>query len=448
MELRTTRAALLAASLSLLCACSSVPTQDSRQRAQALLRPASGTLASAAEGELHGLLSAPLDTNGAIRVAWLRSPDAQSAYAQLGVSAADVFTASRPANPGLSLSVLWPTHSGADRKLDGALGFGLGDLLWLPSRRRAGAFELRAAEQRLAASLYTLALDAEAAWIDAVGAQQRLAVRRFVAESAQVAAELAEQYRQAGNVNALAATLQAAAGTEARIALADATREASRSRAHLRQVLGLTAADPLVQLPDTLPALEPVAADSTTLHAQAHAQRLDLIAARSEVEAASVRLAATRRYRLLSGSELGVLAEREGETRRAGASAGVSLPVFSQGQGAVARAAAELQAAQSRVHAIEVAIDAEVDTQLEQLGAAREQYQQYREQLIPQREAAVARLTEQANFMLVSPFELLLARQQSYSAYEGAVAALQSWWQARIALTRALGAPFPAPAKE
>ena len=60
----------------------------------------------------------------------------------------------------------------------------------------------------------------------------------------------------------------------------------------------------------------------------------------------------------------------------------------------------------------------------------------------------MARLSEQANFMLIGPFELLLARQQSYIAYEGAVDALQSWWQGRIALTRALGAPLPAPAKE
>jgi cobalt-zinc-cadmium efflux system outer membrane protein len=150
----------------------------------------------------------------------------------------------------------------------------------------------------------------------------------------------------------------------------------------------------------------------------------------------------------LSGGELGVLTEREGSARRNGASAGVALPLFSQGQGAVARAEAEVQAAQARVQAIEVAIDADLDTQLEQLTAAREEYTQYREQLIPQREAVVARLTEQANFMLASPFDLLLARQQSYAAYEGAVTALQSWWQGRIALTRALGAPFPVPAKE
>ncbi len=341
--------------------------------------------------------------------------------------------------------MLWPTRRGDDRKLDGALGFSLNDLLWLHARRSYGAVQLQAARQQLAARLYTLALDAQEAWFDAVAAQQRLAVRRTISESAQVAAELAERYRAAGNINELAASLQGAAGTEARISVAQAAREASRSRSRLRQLLGLTAADPVIQLPANLPSVENLSVDAATLHAQARSQRLDLASAHSAVEALTQRLAATRRYRLLGGSEFGAIADHEGASRRNGLSAGVELPLFWQGQPAVARADAELQAAQARVRQIEVAIDAEIDAQLEQLALAGEQYAEYREQLIPQRESVVARLSEQANFMLTGPFELLLARQQSYTAYEGAVDALQSWWQGRIALTRALGAPLPAP---
>ena len=222
--------------------------------------------------------------------------------------------------------------------------------------------------------LYTLALDTQEAWFDAVAAQQRLAVRRAVSESAQVSAELAEQYRAAGNINELEASLQGAAGTEARISVGQAVREASRSRARLRQLLGLTAADPAMQLPANLPPVENRTVEAAALRAQARSQRLDLAAARSEAEALSLRLAATRRYRLLGGSEIGAVAEREGGSRRAGLSAGVELPLFSQGQPAVARADAELQAAQARVRQIEVAIDAEIDAQLEQLALAREQY--------------------------------------------------------------------------
>lgn len=455
MRFRYLSAASAAASLVLLAACGSVPLQATRQQAQALLQPAAGALSgtpddpAATERELRDLLAAPLEVGGAVRIAWLRNADAQAAYARLGIAAADVFAASRPANPKLGLSVLWPAAGSGERKLDGSLRFGLADLLSLHARREYGAVELRAAQQQLAALLYNLALDTQDAWFEAVAAQQRLAVQRTIAESAHLSAELAEQYRLAGNINALAVSLQAAASAEADVAVNQATRDASRSRSRLRQLLGLGAADPVMQLPATLPAVEAVAFDAKALHAQARSQRLDLAAARSEVDALSLRVAATRRYRLLGGSEFGAVTEREGAgTRRSGVSAAVELPVFSQGQPAVTRVEYELQAAQARVRQIEVAIDAEVDAQLEQLALAREQYTRYREQLIPLREAAVARLSEQANFMLTGPFELLLARQQSYTAYAGAVDALQSWWQGRVALTRALGAPLPAPAKE
>ena len=456
MNPRVISATAVVASGLLLAACGTVPVQQQRREAQALLAPAAGVLShepadsAGAAGELRALLAAPLEVAGAVRIAWLRNPDVQVAYARLGVAGADVFNASRPANPQLGLGLLWPANAADGRKLEGSLGFSLQDLLWLHSRRQAGAAELRSAEQQLAASLYALALDTTDAWFDAVAAQQHLALRQRIADSATVAAELAEQYRLAGNINALSASLQSAAGAEARISQDTAIRNASRSRARLRQLLGLTAADPAITLPASLPAPEAPIAEAATLHAQARSQRLDLAAARSDAEAATLRLAATRRYRLVNGAELAAVTEHEGETHRTGARAGIALPLFSQGQGAVARATAELQGAQARVRSIEVSIDAEIDALLEQLAAGREQYARYREQLIPQREAVVARLTEQANFMLIGPFDLLLARQQSYSAYDGAVDSLQSWWQERIALTRSLGAPLllPASAKE
>jgi cobalt-zinc-cadmium efflux system outer membrane protein len=453
MKFRLLSVITAAATLGVSSGCSTVPVQSSRQQAQALLQRYAGPLAQfpdnaeAAENELRTLLAAPLDATAAIRVAWLRNADAQAACAQLGISTADVFAASRPANPQLGLAWLWPSQHGGDRKLDGTLGFSLDDLIRLPSRRQYGAVELRVAQQQLAAKLYALALDTLDAWLEAAASQQRLSVRRAIAESAQTAAELAEQYRLAGNINAVETALQAAAGTEAALSLSRSERDASRSRSRLRQVLGLTATDPALQLPTNLPAAEGLTFEAQQLHAEARSQRLDLAAARSEVESVSLRLAATRRFRLLGGSAVSVLGEQEGDSRRTGISAGIELPLFSQGQSAVARATAELQLAEAHVRQLEVSIDAEVDAQLEQLARAYDEYRQYRERLIPQRESIVARLSEQANFMLTGPFELLLARQQSYSAYEGAVDALQSWWQSRVALARALGAPLPTPVR-
>lgn len=444
------RAAGCAALMCLLSACGTVPLAQARRDAQALLRPAAGGLAdpaadaASAERELLSLLASPLDAAGAARIAWLRNADVQDAYARLGIAAADVFAASRPANPRLGLALLWPAERTAARRADGTLDFGLDDLLRLTARRRTGKVALRAAEQQLAARLYALALDAQDAWLETVSTEQQLTVQRDVAASAQLAADLASRYRAAGNISELNELLQRAMASEARIRADEAARQAARSRSRLRQLLGLTAADPAVRVPASLPPPDDFTADAATLRAQARSQRLDVAAARSEADALEQRLATTRRYRLTDGSRLGATAERDGTTHRAGLGVGVELPLFSQGQPAIARAGAQVQIARARVQSLEVAIDADIDAQLAQLALARDQYREYRENLLPGRESAVTRLTEQANFMLSSPFELLLARQQSYAAYQGAIEALQSWWAARIALTRALGAPLPA----
>ena len=51
----------------------------------------------------------------------------------------------------------------------------------------------------------------------------------------------------------------------------------------------------------------------------------------------------------------------------------------------------------------------------------------------------VARITEQANFMLVDSFAVLLARQQEYAAYAGYVDAQLKFWNAHVDLMRAVG---------
>jgi outer membrane protein TolC len=90
-----------------------------------------------------------------------------------------------------------------------------------------------------------------------------------------------------------------------------------------------------------------------------------------------------------------------------------------------------------------VAIDSELDSQLNQIEQTQAQYLLYREHLIPAREAAVARLAEKVNFMLAGSFELLMAKQQEYAAYEGSLEALHDYWQAQLALARAVGGPLP-----
>jgi len=436
---RTTAAAV---AVLLLTACGSVPLAPARRATDELLAPRLATTA-AAESELHALLAQPLGAATAVRIALLRNPAIQIQYTRLDLAAADVFDATRLRNPMVGIGMLWPLSDGGQSQITGSLTWPLGDWLQLKSRRSAGNAEFTARQQQVAAAIYTLSIEVQEAWLAAVEAQQRQVVRLDIAESAGVGAELAAQYRAAGNLDALSVALLGAAGSEATLGSQRSRADLARASARLRQLLGLTAVDPPLRLPTSLPAPGPVALDRDALSAQARSQRLDLQAARSEVALQELRATSTRRFRWFAGGSVGAIGEREEvDGDRAGATLALPLPIFQQQQGDVVRSNAELTAAQLRVRQIEIAIDAEIEAELQQMTSAEAQYRECRETLIPQRGAAVARLTERGNFMLSDPFPLLLARQQEYGAYEDALLALRDYWRSRIALARALGAPL------
>ena len=448
MGIRFGRAAV-AGALTLAGGCAGVPIESGRTQVVELVQARADSATSKsvaasaptvnavqtrlpAEGEqrVHDWLDEPLQVATAVHIALLRNPELQLQFARLGISAADMFDASRLSNPGLSLTALLPQESAVGNKWNAGATLGFSNLLLRHARTGMAASEYHRTQELVAAAILNLGIEVQEAWFGCVGATQRAAIRQTVDEAAQTTAELARRYQQAGNVNQLTLQINTAAASEA--------------RARLQSLLGLSAAEAQWTVPPALP--EPPATEThiTTLQSLAMTQRLDLAAARTQVSTLEQQLAATRQYRYLGASTVGVAGEREADgTRRIGPSLSLALPLFNQGQGAIARAAAELDAAHAAQRQLELQIDNDVQRQSDRMQLAREQVLRYREGLIPQREAVVARLQEQVKFMLTDTFNLLLAKQQEYAAYEGYVEAVHSCWSARVELMRAVGARLP-----
>ena len=389
-------------------------------------------------------LREPLQASTAVQIALLRNPTLQVQLATLGISAADMFNASRLANPGLSLAVLLPQGNATGNRVSVGATLGLSDLLLRRARKDIAAYEYRRTQELVAGATLGLAVDVQLAWFDVVSATQRAAVRQRVEETAQSAADLAKRYLDAGNIGQLVFQLQAAAASETRIAAQRATSELAEARARLQSLLGLSAAESSWTVPQTMPATLIADTDTAALRSLALTQRLDLAAARSHVSALERQLASTRRYRYLGSSDIGAAGEREADdSQRVGPSLSLALPLFNQGQGNVVRGVAELSSARAAQQKLELQISTDVQLHSDRMRLAREQAASYRDGLIPQREAVVARLQEQVNFMLTDTFNLLLAKQQEYAAYEGYIEAVHSFWSARIELMRAVGARLP-----
>jgi cobalt-zinc-cadmium efflux system outer membrane protein len=395
---------------------------------------------AAIDARVAELVAAPLTPSSAFALAQLRNPQIAARYAELGIAQADVVEASRIGNPTLAVST---AQADGVRKTTTELGAPLADLLLLPSRRRLAEAEYVRAQQTIANALVDLGADTERDWYAAAGAEQVAAMRAAVSKAAAASAELAQRFYDAGNINALQLKLEQAAASQARIAATSAQAEATRARLALNARMGLSGAQSQAWRLD-VPLASPVAAedDLDALLKLAHAQRLDLSAARREVEILSDALGVARRWRLLGSVEVGVETET-GAKRVTGPTLSLALPLFNQGQAAIARAQAQLEISRADLAQLELAIDNDVRLGVERVAAMRGIAQDYRDALVPQREAAVARQLERFNYMLIGAFELLLTKQQEYDAYQGYLEAVRDYWLARVDLARAIGTRLP-----
>lgn len=445
------RRALAMAVFSALASCASMPREHglsdihtliNQRNGAALGWPADHETETKTAATIQTLLSVPLTADTAVQIALLRNPRMQSEYARLGIAQADVFDASRISNPTFSITALH--KSGEPTKFDGGLTVPFAELLMLPARKRFAAGEYARTQQAIGAAILNLASDTRAAWYTYVGAQQVATMRAAVATAAQTSADTAAKFHDAGNISVLQLKMEEAAATQARLQATRAGAEAVRARSVLNQLMGVSGASTQWTATNRLPA--PLAQDDSAdgLVTLAHQQRLDLTAARQEVTLLEQSLGVTKQYRWLGKVDVGVAGERETDrTKLYGPSLSLQLPIFNQGQGAIARANAQLDDSRARVQSLELEIDANVRLGVDRIAAAHKIAEDYRAALIPQREIIVARTQERVNFMLVGVFELLLAKQQEFDAYQGYLEAVRDYWMARVDLMRAVGARLP-----
>ena len=212
------------------------------------------------------------------------NPGLRAAYADLGLAHADLYAASRIANPVLSASRL--TGDGSGQHTIG-LAASIADVLTLGSRTRAAKDDLAAHRLELASLARSTAAAAEQGFYRLVAARHVVLLREQSAHAALLSARLAEPYSRAGNLTDRELALQQAAAADAELEAIEARMAASAARAQLAQVMGVSsaAADWSVpELLDTPPADDPNPADMLML---ARERRTDLAAAIARTDAAA-----------------------------------------------------------------------------------------------------------------------------------------------------------------
>ena len=433
-------------------ACVSVPVRVGHETVKSLLE-SSGTPTAGIDqpqdqallnARTHELLGAPLTARAAIELSFMHNPRLASQFARLGISQSELVAASRVQNPVFAAS---RTDGGGSHISIFGISQNLSSLLLFSARKHFAAGDYEKAQISATASIINLSADVEQAWLKYVGAEQIAAMRALIASSAEASSELAERFYAAGNINELDLALEHNAAAQARIGATRAAAEATHAKFSLQQQMGLTG-DPTWVATLKLPAPMDATDSLDELLSTARTRRGDLAAAQQTVALFEDALRLAKRWRLLGTVNIGVERDREQDgVNLTGPTLSLALPIFDQGQAGIARAQGELADARAQVTAIEAEIDNTVRFDHARVDAARAIATQFVRFLNPAQAIIIARQQQRENFMFIGQFELLLAKQQQYDAYQSYLEAVRDYWLARSELARATGGSLPSDAR-
>ncbi|GGH19421.1 copper tolerance protein [Alsobacter metallidurans] len=256
--------------------------------------------AVAAQG-VWAALKRPLTADAAVGVALASNRALQAAYNELGVSEAAFLQASLPPNPKIGLSRL---GGGLELELERSLLVSLYALATLPVRREIAGDQLRAAQMRAADATLKLATDVRRQYWRAVAANQQAATLQQAKVTTDAAAELARKLGESGGMNKLDQAREYALAAELDSQLARARLAQRLERERLTRLLGLWGPEIDFRLPSALPPLPKSVRSATDVEARALARRVDLQAARLDLESLGKSLGLTQATRFTTDLEL------------------------------------------------------------------------------------------------------------------------------------------------
>jgi len=394
------------------------------------------------------LLRNDLTDASAVQIALLNNPGLQATYEELGVAQADLVQAGLLKNPSLGFAVRFPEGSTGVVSTDFSLAQEFLDIFMLPLRKRLAAEQFEQAKLRLAGEVFQLVGKVRQDWYALQALGQMVELRRTVLEATQVSAELAQRQLQAGNIGDLEVETQRDAYEQGRVDLArdELLFEAQRER--VTRLMRLWGPQTEWRFSSQLPALPASEEPLDHVESVAISQRLDVASARQESRILAQALHVANTSRFVGSVEIGVSRQTGPEPgiRVTGPTLRLELPIFDRRQALIRRIEAQLRQSEKRLASVSVDARSEVRTARLTLLAARQVVDHYRNVLLPIRERTVKLSQERYNAMLLSVFQLLLAKQAEVDAYRRYIEAVRDYWTARVDLERAAGGTLKASA--
>jgi outer membrane protein TolC len=387
--------------------------------------------------DLRTLLARPLDARSASEVALLASPDIQADLETLGVSRADLLSASLLPNPELDVEYRPGRMSGGD-EIEAHVIVDLVEIATMPLRRAAAEARVTAAELRAADAVLARTYDVRVATLHAQAAAARYERLAAVVDTARGAYETARALGEAGNANAMEVLTQRALYEELRMMRTEAELEMLESREALVVHLGLHGADAALSLAPLVLTLPDDALDESTLEARAIDRSLALATTRASLDAIARDHDVARADGVLPHVHVGLSASYAEQTPAFGPSLSMTLPLLSQGQGVADAIEAELHVLEQRYAQEAIEVRSSVRRARNRVLLARARHEFLRTTLAPLRAQLVEETLRQYNAMSATPFAVLEARRAELETELVTIDAARDYWLARVAVDQIL----------
>ncbi|MBU0916671.1 MAG: TolC family protein [Gammaproteobacteria bacterium] len=383
------------------------------------------------------LPNGPLGQDQSVALSLQRSPSLAALLARSEAQAARERSQARPGFIGFSIERL---TQGDEVEIGRTWSLGLFDLLSWPWRHQAAERRIDAEQQRLARQVLQHVQNVRAQWVQAVAAQQRLAYQADVLRAGTTAGELARRMQQAGHFSAAQTARHEANEVEARLAQAQAQRQALAAREALVRLLGLNREEAArLQLPDRLPPVPEASAwTPQSVEEAARQRRLDVRLAEARWQAAQ----GDRRdgtFRSVIDLEAAYRRDTSNEAPvKQGPELGIRL--VSIDFGAARRQATRLdeQAALAEWQQASLHAESQLRERFADHQATLATAQQAAKVLGPVRKRLLDERLKQYNGMLIGPFELIDEARAHVAAVLTALDAQRDFWLADAALVAAI----------
>lgn len=382
----------------------------------------------------------------AVQVALMNNRGLQAAYADLGLSATDLWEVALGSQPSLELSLTGIGEDGLARSLEASVTGAILDLATRKSRSRIAETHFRQAQLEALSKTLSLATETRRAWIDAVAAFEASALIGQALGTAEAASELAAELGRTGAMNRADQAREHVFTAELAAERTKARLEAQMAKEKLTRLMGLYGGATTFYVPDRLPSLpgrQPGRSNAETLALQ---HRIDLAIGKLELEGIAQKYRLDSQSRRIEAASVTVGAETEpsdeGETEVARIfQASLEIPLYDTSKLTSRRGALEYSRAAHELAQMAVNARSEARAAHAEVTGSYNIARHWRDEVLPLRREIDREALKSYNGMLSSTFDLIEDARDGLDAQLSTAEAKADYWRAEANLKTVIWGP-------